>query len=184
LFESIQGIRSGFEAEIDKMGTKLGGMLAQVNAFKKALATTEDKALADSITAATMPGGSLTTGGVTAAVSEIKNASGILIDSIDDIAAVYDYLGERARAAEVYLSKGNLTSAQRISANATLAELRASQGNIFQAAKTDQSSLVGTVININVKADTSQSLAMVGKSLGSTVAKYVTGGGQVIVSPV
>ena len=45
-------------------------------------------------------------------------------------------------------------------------------------------SAVGTVININVKADTSQSLAMVGKSLGNTVAKYVSGGGQVIVSPV
>jgi hypothetical protein len=41
-----------------------------------------------------------------------------------------------------------------------------------------------TFITINAKADTSQSLAMVGKSLGSTVAKYVTGGGQVIVSNV
>ena len=184
LYDSVKEIRTGFEVEIDKMGTKLGGMLKTIELFKKALGITEGKALTDALNAATMPGGSFTTGGVTTAVNEVKNASGILIDSVEDIADVYDYLGQRARAAETYLSKGNLTNAQRLSASATLAELRASQSTIYSGVKSDPSGLVGTVININVKADTSQSLAMVGKSLGNTVAKYVTGGGQVIVSPV
>jgi len=38
-----------------------------------------------------------------------------------------------------------------------------------------------TVINVNVQTDASQSVAMVGKSIGNTITKYVSTGGQVRV---
>lgn len=185
LYDSIVEIRSDFDSEIDKMGNKLGGMLDKINAFKKALGGAEQEALAAAVEAATMPGGSLTTGAsASVATAELKKAQGILIDSVEDIGGVYNYLGDRIANAERYL-RGNLTEAQRASALSTLGELRSAQTGLYNTVKAGGGeAAVGTVININVKADTSQSLAMVGKSLGNTVAKYVTGGGQVIVSPV
>jgi hypothetical protein len=38
-----------------------------------------------------------------------------------------------------------------------------------------------TIINLNVRTDPSQSTAMVGKSIGNIITKYVTTGGQVAV---
>jgi len=49
--------------------------------------------------------------------------------------------------------------------------------------RTQGANAVGTIININVKTDSTQSLAMVGKTLGNTITKYVSAGGQVLVSP-
>jgi hypothetical protein len=58
-----------------------------------------------------------------------------------------------------------------------------SQLGMLQSLRTMGAAAVGTTININVKTDPSQSLAMVGKTLGNTITKYVTAGGQVLVSP-
>jgi len=104
----------------------------------------------------------------------------LLIDSASDVASVAKYLDARILGAEAFIRATSTTELQRASALETLAGFKT---NRLVLGGQDAQSLVGTTININVKADSSQSLAMVGKSLGNTVAKYVTGGGQVIVSP-
>lgn len=180
LYESVKGIRENFNEEIDAMGDKLGGMAKLVKDFQKLLGATESKAIEEAFTAATMPGGSATTKAVEAAASAINGAAGIFIDSASDIDNVVSYLDDRIANAERYLKSSKITEVQRASALQTLGELSSQRSTVAAAGE----AAVGTVININVKADTSQSLAMVGKSLGNTVAKYVTGGGQVIVSPV
>ena len=85
------------------------------------------------------------------------------------------------QAAQGYAGLASTSAAQKASALSTVAGFTSQRTSL---AGMSAERAVGTVININVKADTSQSLAMVGKSLGNTVAKYVAGGGQVIVSPV
>jgi hypothetical protein len=127
-----------------------------------------------------MPGGSMGDS-VVAATKELKNAAGIAIDSASDVAGVLTYLDDRIAGASAYANLASISDAQRQSALGTLAGFtnqRTSLGGMTAERA------VGAVININVKTDSSQSLAMVGKSLGNTLTKYVTGGGQVIVSPV
>lgn len=113
----------------------------------------------------------------------INQATGILIDSVSDLQKVMIYLAERANAAQRFAALEAQTPEEAANAR-MMATLFGEQIQAVNALYNRPDKGVGTVININVKADTSQSLAMVGRSLGNTVAKYVTGGGQVIVSPV
>lgn len=189
LLEAIKSIRTAFSENIESMKGDLGGLGKTVKEFMAMLAKAEtDAAKALTPTVPTAPGagpvpgavGGLT--GVNVLASEVSNATGILIDSLSDLEDVRRYLEERIVAASEFaaqsITRGNLAAAR--SAEATRDEMFA-QLRAFRAAGP---SAVGTVININVKTDSTQSLAMVGKTLGNTITKYVQTGGQVVVSPV
>jgi len=182
LHDSVSGIKSQLQEDIEDMDGMFGGLGGTLDQFLAKLEKVKGFAVEKEIDAATMPGGSLGTGVTQGASSDIKNGVGILIDSASDVAGVLGYLDDRIAGANAYANLASISAAQRASALSTLAEIRSSRNSLTAGGSPEAA--VGTVININVKADTSQSLAMVGKSLGNTVAKYVTGGGQVIVSPV
>jgi len=181
LHDSVSGIKSQLQEDIEDMDGMFGGLGGTLDQFLAKLEKVKGFAVGKEIEAATMPGGSLGTGVTQGASSDIKNGVGILIDSASDVAGVLGYLDDRIAGANAYANLASISAAQRASALSTLAEIRSSRNSLTAGGSPEAA--VGTVININVKADTSQSLAMVGKSLGNTVAKYVTGGGQVIVSP-
>jgi len=180
LHDSVSGIKSQLQEDIDDMDGMFGGLGATLDQFLAKLEEVKGFAIGKEIEAATGPGGSLQNSAVTVAASQATGAIGLLIDSASDVASVAKYLDARILGAEAFIRATSTTELQRASALETLAGFKT---NRLVLGGQDAQSLVGTIININVKADSSQSLAMVGKSLGNTVAKYVTGGGQVIVSP-
>jgi hypothetical protein len=120
--------------------------------------------------------------GTTAAAELINDATGILIDSMSDVEKVLSYLSERIEAATKFANESAIRgeTAAAMGALETRNVFR-SQAELLRA---QGAGAVGTVININVKTDSTQSLAMVGKTLGNTITKYVQTGGQVVVSPV
>ena len=120
--------------------------------------------------------------GTTAAAELITNATGILIDSFEDVSKVVEYLLDRTEAAAKFANEAAIAgrTAEAMSALESR-NLFQSQANLLRQ---QGAGAVGTVININVKTDSTQSLAMVGKTLGNTITKYVQTGGQVVVSPV
>jgi len=181
LHDSVSGIKSQLQEDIDDMDGMFGGLGATLDQFLAKLEEVKGFAIGKEIEAATGPGGSLQNSAVTVAASQATGAIGLLIDSASDVASVAKYLDARILGAEAFIRATSTTELQRASALETLAGFKT---NRLVLGGQDAQSLVGTTININVKADSSQSLAMVGKSLGNTVAKYVTGGGQVIVSPI
>jgi len=181
LHDSVSGIKSQLQEDIDDMDGMFGGLGATLDQFLAKLEEVKGFAIGKEIEAATGPGGSLQNSAVTVAASQATGAIGLLIDSASDVASVAKYLDARILGAEAFIRATSTTELQRASALETLAGFKT---NRLVLSGQSAESLVGTTININVKADSSQSLAMVGKSLGNTVAKYVTGGGQVIVSPI
>jgi TP901 family phage tail tape measure protein len=180
LYDSVAEISTELQEQIDDMDGMFGGLGKTLDQFLAKLQNIKDFAFDESLKAATMPGGSMA-GSVVAASKELQNAAGIAIDSASDVAGVLTYLDDRIAGASAYANLASTSAAQRQSALGSLAGFT-SQRNTLGGVSAEAA--VGTVININVKTDSSQSLAMVGKSLGNTLTKYVTGGGQVIVSPV
>jgi TP901 family phage tail tape measure protein len=180
LYDSVSQIKSDMQEQVDDMDGMFGGLGRTIDQFLAKLEMMKNFAFDEALKAAMGEGGSLADGAIKATASEVDKASGILIDSADDVDNVLSYLDDRIAGAEKYLKSASTTEMQRASALETLAGFQSQRTTL---AGTSAQGAVGTVININVKADTSQSLAMVGKSLGNTVAKYVTGGGEVIVSP-
>ena len=188
LLEAIKGIRAAFSENIESMKGDLGGLGKVVDEFMKKLNAAEIAA-ATQITKPTAPGQAPTGGGgpsglqgINVAASAVTNATGILIDSIADIELVKNYLEDRIVAASEFaaqsINRGN---------SAAAASAIAQREEMFSQLRTLRGAgagAVGTVININVKTDSTQSLAMVGKTLGNTITKYVQTGGQVVVSPV
>ncbi len=120
--------------------------------------------------------------GVNMAASAVTDATGIFIDSMSDVTRVIKYLQERINAANEFANQSAIAgrTAEAMSAVNLRNQFRSQLGLI----QTLGSGAVGTTININVKTDSTQSLAMVGKTLGNTITKYVQSGGQVVVSPV
>jgi hypothetical protein len=114
------------------------------------------------------------------AVSQLKNAQGLVVDSMDDVAGTAAYLEARIKAAEQYIRSSSSNAVQELSAAAKVGEWTRALANLQGSAATG--SAAGTVININVMTDTTQSQAMVGKTIGNIVTRYVTTGGQVLVS--
>lgn len=189
LLDAIKEIAKEFKANIASMKGDLGGLEAAVTAFQNKLAKAETdaaKALLPTVPGAAGGATGGATGGGPAGVnvlaSSVTNATGILIDSINDLEKVRRYFEERIVAASEFaaesITRGNLAAAA--SAQATRDEMF----NQLRAFRAQGTAAVGTVININVKTDSTQSLAMVGKTLGNTITKYVQSGGQVVVSPV
>jgi hypothetical protein len=119
--------------------------------------------------------------GATAAAELINDATGILIDAFSDVDKVLAYLTERIEAATRFANE----AAIRGETSAAMSALESR--NLFRSQaemlRSQGAGAVGTIININVKTDSTQSVAMVGKTLGNTITKYVSAGGQVLVSP-
>jgi hypothetical protein len=144
---------------------------------------TDAKARVDSVTSPGTGGGATGGGmsGVNMAASAVTDATGIFIDSMSDVTRVINYLQERINAANEFANQSAIAgrTAEAMSAVNLRNQFRSQLGLI----QTLGTGAVGTTININVKTDSTQSLAMVGKTLGNTITKYVSAGGQVLVSP-
>jgi hypothetical protein len=167
----------GFDGWFAGLGKTIDQLLAKMGMLSGKALTETQKALTASTAGTVLAGASVTND---VAVSSIKAAQGIVIDSMADVAGTAAYLQARIAAADKYIRQVGATSAQGVSATATLGSFASQLANLQGAAATGQAT--GTVININVKTDTTQSQAMVGKTIGNIVTKYVTTGGQVLVS--
>lgn len=113
-------------------------------------------------------------------LAQLQNSSGIVIDSVTDIAGAVAYLQERIKAANAYIKLASSNASQDAAAAALVTDWTKQLTELQGKAATGTAA--GTVININVRTDTAQSQAMVGKTIGKIVTKYVTTGGQVLVS--
>lgn len=166
----FDGAFAGLGSTIDKLIAKFEKLIGVGTGDIKAAITAPDSG--------SVVAGATVTEGV--AVKDIKNASGIVIDELSDVAGTAAYLQARINAANSYIKLASSNAAQDASAAAQVADWTKQLVNLQGAAATGN--VAGTVVNINVKTDTTQSTAMVGKTIGKIVTKYVTTGGQVIVS--
>jgi len=183
LISAVDKIREAFQENIESMKGDLGGLGKVVDEFMKKLGKVETDAKAR-VDAVTSPGAGATGGGmsgVNMAASAVTDATGIFIDSMSDVTRVINYLQERINAANEFANQSAIAgrTAEAMSAVNLRNQFRSQLGLI----QTLGTGAVGTTININVKTDSTQSLAMVGKTLGNTITKYVSAGGQVLVSP-
>lgn len=204
LIQAIESIRESFTANIDSMKGNLGGLDRTVEQFLARLRNAEAEArrviAAGGIVPPSIPvdipqqpTSQIPTAdpvkevvkeaakGINVAAASVSDATGIIIDSMNDIAKVIAYLQDRVDAANKFANEAAIAgrTVEAMSAVNTRNFLREQIGILSSG-----SAGVGTIININVKTDSTQSLAMVGKSLGNTITKYVQTGGQVVVSPV
>jgi len=185
LISAVDKIREAFQENIESMKGDLGGLGKVVDDFMKKLGKveTDAKARVDAVTTPGATGGAVTGGmtGISMAASAVTNATGIFIDSMNDVTRVINYLQERIKAANEFANESAIAgrTAEAMSAVNLRNQFRSQLGLI----QTLGTGAVGTTININVKTDSTQSLAMVGKTLGNTITKYVSAGGQVLVSP-
>lgn len=168
--DQFDGWFAGLGKTIDQLLAKMGQLSGK--------ALTETQQALTAATAGTILAGASVTNDV--AIKEITKAQGLVIDSMADVSGAAAYLEARIAAAERYIKNVGANSAQGVSASATLGNFVSELSNLQGAAAAGQAT--GTVININVKTDTTQSQAMVGKTIGNIVTKYVTTGGQVLVS--
>ena len=177
--DSIKDIRQQLQEQIAGMEGDLGGLARTLQMFYDKLAGLEGSAgvIAAGATSEELEtaAGAGLAGGTAAAINELSGAVGVFIDNASDLTAVSDYLTERISAAERF-ARNIADPRQAESALAIAQTFREQQAGLGASA-------VGTTININVKTDSTQSVAMVGKTLGNTINKYVTAGGQVLVSP-
>ena len=168
--EQFDGWFAGLGKTIDQLLAKMG-MLSG-----KALTDTQ-QALTAANSGTVLAGASVT---ADVAIQSIKAAQGLVVDSMADVAGTAAYLQERIKAANTYIKSSSSNAAQELSAAAKVADWTTQLANLQGSAAAGTAT--GTVININVKTDTTQSRAMVGKTIGNIVTKYVTTGGQVLVS--
>jgi hypothetical protein len=180
----IADIKTQFLLDIGEFDGAFAGL---GNTIKQVLANLEKllgAGTSDIKAALTAPGSGSVVAGATVtenvAVKDIKNATGIIIDSLSDVKGTAAYLQARINAANAFIKLASSNAAQDASAAASIANWTKELTNLQGAAATGN--VAGTVVNINVKTDTTQSQAMVGKTIGNIVTKYVTTGGQVIVS--
>lgn len=191
--ETLRDIQEAFDEQIKALEGKLGGLANTVKSFRALLASLMAGNLPSNL-AGLLSGrtGGLTTGadiitgapievvkGLDVAAKAVNGATGLLIDSATDVGNTLAYLDARIANALKYANNISFSNeAAAASARATAAEFIAQRQALAAAGE----SAVGTVININVKTDSTQSLAMVGRTLGNTITKYVTTGGEVLVS--
>jgi hypothetical protein len=180
----ISDIKTQFLADLDQFNGAFAGLGNTIKGVLGNLQSLLAAGGADIRAALTAPGSGSVLESATVtdsvAIKDIKNSSGIVIDELSDVAGALAYLQARIAAGNAYIKNVGAGSALgmeaqlRVSSFATqLAEL---QG------KAASGTAAGTVVNINVRTDTTQSQAMVGKTIGKIVTKYVTTGGQVLVS--
>jgi hypothetical protein len=195
LLTSLADAAFAFQAQIADIKTQFlldigefdGAFAGLGNTIKAVLANLEKllgAGTSDIKAAITAPGSGSVVAGATVtesvAVKDIKNATGIIIDELSDVKGTAAYLQARINAANSYIKLASSNAMQDASAAASIANWTQQLVNLQGAAASGN--VAGTVVNINVKTDSTQSQAMVGKTIGNIVTKYVTTGGQVIVS--
>jgi hypothetical protein len=182
--EEIKGIKTQFLADLEQFDGKFAGLGNTIKAVIGNLNTLIRTASGDIQAVITDPnsGGQLAGATVTENVTlaDLQNTSGIVIDSITDVAGAIAYLEARIKAANSYIKLASSNAQQDAAAGALVTNWTKDIANLKNMASTGN--VAGTVININVKTDPGQSQAMVGKTIGKIVTKYVTTGGQVLVS--
>ena len=181
---AINDIKTKFLSDLEGFDGWFAGLGRTIDALLAKMKGLQGTSVADVQAAITAPTSGTVLAGATVtesvAIKNIKNAQGIVIDSIDDVAKTAAFLQARINAANTYIKSSSSNAAQELSAAAQISNWTKELTNLQAKAATGEAA--GTVININVKTDTSQSQAMVGKTIGNIVTKYVTTGGQVLVS--
>lgn len=186
--KTLKEIREAFDEQIAAMKGQLGGLSGVIQQLLAQLAAlTGAKITAPKLNIPASQVGNIAdlagfeqVNGVNVAAKQLGNAVGILIDDAGDVSETLGYLDTRIKAALTYADNiGKTNAAAAESARQTAMQFTAQRAELASLG----ASAVGTVININVKADSTQSLAMVGKTLGNTITKYTSSGGQVLVSP-
>jgi hypothetical protein len=181
---AMKDIKDTFLEDLGQFDGWFAGLGKTIDALLAKMKELQGKALTDVQQAITAPGSGtvLASAAVTenVAIRNIQNAQGIVIDSMQDVAGTAAYLQARIAAAQTYIRSSSSNAAQEASARLQISNFQNELANLRGAAATGTAA--GTVININVKTDTTQSQAMVGKTIGNIVTKYVTTGGQVLVS--
>jgi hypothetical protein len=182
--EEIKGIKTQFLADLEEFDGKFAGLGNTIKAVIGNLNTLIRTASGDIQEVITDPnsGGPLAGATVTEGVTlaSLQNSSGIVIDSITDVAGAIAYLEARIKAANAYIKLASSNAEQDAAAGALVSDWTKQVSNLRAMASTGTAA--GTVVNINVRTDSAQSQAMVGKTIGKIVTKYVTTGGQVLVS--
>lgn len=182
--DEIKGIKTQFLEDLEEFDGKFAGLGNTIKAVIGNLNTLIRTASGDIQAAITSPdaGGRLAGATITENVTlaDLQGTSGIVIDEISDVAGAIAYLEARIKAANAYIKLASSNAEQDAAAGTLVANWTKDIANLrgMQASGT----VSGTVININVKTDPGQSQAMVGKTIGKIVTKYVTTGGQVLVS--
>lgn len=182
---NVNGIKTEFEGVIDSLDGKFAGLGKTIDALLAKMAQLSGGAVTDIQKAITAPGVGTQLAGatITADVSAkaIGSAAGIVIDSAADIKGTAAYIQARIAAADKYIKSSSSNASQEAAALKQITAWTSELTSLQQAAKSE-SGAAGTVVNINVKTDTTQSAAMVGKTIGNVVTKYTTTGGKVLVS--
>jgi len=184
---AIKDIKDKFLEDLEAFDGAFAGLGNTIKEFLDKLKGLQTKATTDVQAALTAPGSgsrlagaSVTNDVLFSSLAPIKQVSGLVVDSVEDLAGTFAYVQARIQAANTYIKSSSSNAMQEASA-------RAQRDNWIQqlnelSTRVSANDAVGTTININVKTDTTQSQAMVGKTIGNIVTKYVTTGGQVLVS--
>lgn len=180
----IADIKTQFLLDLDEFDGKFAGLGNTIKAvlgnLQKLLAAGSgdiQNVITDPNAGGLLAGAKVTSG---MTLAQLQNSSGIVIDSVTDIAGAVAYLQERIKAANAYIKLASSNASQDAAAAALVTDWTKQLTELQGKAATGTAA--GTVININVRTDTAQSQAMVGKTIGKIVTKYVTTGGQVLVS--
>jgi hypothetical protein len=181
---AIKDIKTQFLEDLDAFDGWFAGLGKTIDALLGKMGQLSGKALTDVQQAITAPTAGTNLAGATitqdVAVKNIRNATGIVVDSLADVAGTAAYIQARIAAAQTYIKSSSSNATQEASAKLQIENFQKELANLKGAAASG--TVAGTTININVKTDTTQSQAMVGKTIGNIVTKYVTTGGQVLVS--
>jgi hypothetical protein len=180
----ISDIKTQFLADLDQFNGAFAGL---GNTIKGVLGNLQSLLAAgggDIRAALTAPGsGSIVSGATvtdSVAIKDIQNGSGIVIDELSDVAGALAYLQARIAAGNAYIKNVGASSTLGMDAQLRVSSFATQLAELQGKAATGTAA--GTIVNINVRTDTTQSQAMVGKTIGKIVTKYVTTGGQVLVS--
>ncbi len=180
----IQGIKTQFLADLEQFDGKFAGLGNTIKAVIGNLNTLIRTASGDIQEVITDPNSGTRLAGATVTenvtLADLQNSSGIVIDSVTDVAGAIAYLEARIKAANAYIKLASSNAEQDAAAGSLVANWTKDIANLKSMASTGN--VAGTVVNINVRTDSAQSQAMVGKTIGKIVTKYVTTGGQVLVS--
>jgi hypothetical protein len=181
---SIADIKAGFLSDLAQFDGAFAGLGNTIQQLLDKIAMLSGSALSQTQAALTNSASGSVLAGATVqnnvGLANLGNAQGIVVDSAADVAGTAAYLEARIKAAQTYIKSSSSNAVQEASALNTLTGFTNQLASLRGSAATG--SAVGTVININVKTDTTQSAAMVGKTIGNVVSKYTTTGGSVLVS--
>jgi hypothetical protein len=180
----IQGIKTQFLADLEQfdgkfagLGNTIKGVIGNLNTLIRTASGDIQEVITDPNSGTALAGATVTEN---VTLADLQNTTGIVIDSVTDVAGAIAYLQARIKAANAYIKLASSNAEQDAAAGSLVANWTKDIANLKSMASTGN--VAGTVVNINVRTDSAQSQAMVGKTIGKIVTKYVTTGGQVLVS--